>query len=335
MTDATTKAHALLNLIGDGNFYSGEALGQCLGVSRAAVWKRLEELKAAGVEVESVRGKGYRLLDGRPLLSKKNIQLYLAQQNAFSVDELHVDYVIDSTNRKLMRRIVENSHKPLRAVCVAEAQSAGQGRRGRQWQSPFGRNVYFSMSWPFSGGAASLSGLSLAVGVALIDALSAFDTNNIKLKWPNDVLLDNKKLAGVLIEIAGDAMGECHAIIGIGLNVAMPEEEMQSVDQPWTDLVSGLSVDPDIDRNSLIALLIQSLGKMLFEFENGGFAPFYEQWMSLNAHANKPVQLVSGNKITQGVMLGITPDGGVRLKLENNEEQVFIGGEISLRGSQA
>lgn len=335
MTDATTKAHALLNLIGDGNFYSGEALGQCLGVSRAAVWKRLEELKAAGVEVESVRGKGYRLLDGRPLLSKKNIQLYLDQQNAFSVDELHVDYVIDSTNRKLMRRIVENSHKPLRAVCVAEAQSAGQGRRGRQWQSPFGRNVYFSMSWPFSGGAASLSGLSLAVGVALIDALSAFDTNNIKLKWPNDVLLDNKKLAGVLIEIAGDAMGECHAIIGIGLNVAMPEEEMQSVDQPWTDLVSGLSVDPDIDRNSLIALLIQSLGKMLFEFENEGFAPFYEQWMSLNAHANKPVQLVSGNKITQGVMLGITPDGGVRLKLENNEEQVFIGGEISLRGSQA
>lgn len=335
MTDATTKAHALLNLIGDGNFYSGEALGQCLGVSRAAVWKRLEELKTAGVEVESIRGKGYRLLDGRPLLSKKNIQLYLDQQNAFSVDELHVDYVIDSTNRKLMRRIVENSHKPLRAVCVAEAQSAGQGRRGRQWQSPFGRNVYFSMSWPFSGGAASLSGLSLAVGVALIDALSAFDTNNIKLKWPNDVLLDNKKLAGVLIEIAGDAMGECHAIIGIGLNVAMPEEEMQSVDQPWTDLVSGLSVDPDIDRNSLIALLIQSLGKMLFEFENEGFAPFYEQWMSLNAHANKPVQLVSGNKITQGVMLGITPDGGVRLKLENNEEQVFIGGEISLRGSQA
>lgn len=335
MTDATTKAHALLNLIGDGNFYSGEALGQCLGVSRAAVWKRLEELKTAGVEVESIRGKGYRLLDGRPLLSKKNIQLYLDQQNAFSVDELHVDYVIDSTNRKLMRRIVENSHKPLRAVCVAEAQSAGQGRRGRQWQSPFGRNVYFSMSWPFSGGAASLSGLSLAVGVALIDALSAFDTNNIKLKWPNDVLLDNKKLAGVLIEIAGDAMGECHAIIGIGLNVAMPEEEMHSVDQPWTDLVSGLSVGPEIDRNSLIASLIQSLGKMLFEFESEGFAPFYEQWMLLNAHANKPVQLVSGNKITQGVMLGITPDGGVRLKLENNEEQVFIGGEISLRGSQA
>lgn len=332
MANAFSKAQALLSLLSDGKFCSGEALGQCLGVSRAAVWKRLEELKNIGVEVERVRGKGYRLVDGRPLLSSEKIQSLLSKENQAAIEELYVEYSIDSTNRFLARRINEKASEPTVAVCVAESQSAGQGRRGRQWQSPFGRNIYFSMTWPFSGGAASLSGLSLAVGVALVDALRCFDVSNVKLKWPNDILVDNKKLAGVLIEIAGDAMGECHAIIGVGLNVAMPQCEMKSVDQPWTDLVTSLGLAADVDRNMLVSSLISSLVSMLRKFEQAGFKPFQSQWLSLNAHANASIQLISGNNVVEGVMCGITSDGGVRLRSADGHEQVFVGGEISLRG---
>ncbi len=332
MTKVFSKAEALLSLLSDGAFYSGESLGQCLGVSRAAVWKRLEELKNIGVEVERVRGKGYRLVDGRPLLSSQKIRSRLSKEILENIDELHVEYSIDSTNRFLSRRVNENTSKPLIALCVAESQSAGQGRRGRQWQSPFGRNIYFSMAWPFSGGAASLSGLSLAVGVALVDALSCYDVSNAKLKWPNDILVENKKLAGVLIEIAGDAMGECHAIIGIGLNVAMPKSEMQSVDQPWTDLVSSLGVEPNVDRNVLVSSLIASLFPVLQKFEQHGFKPFQAEWLALNAHANKAIQLVSGKNVVEGVMCGVSSDGGVEIALADGKKQVFVGGEISLRG---
>lgn len=318
----------VLRLMSGGEYFSGEQLGALLGVSRAAVWKQLQLVDALGVSVERKRGRGYRLLRHLSLLDAEKILSFVDEGVKQQVSELVVEIELASTNKYLMDRCA-NRNSIHGVVVTAERQTAGRGRRGRQWHSPFAANVYVSIGWTFYQGVAAIEGLSLAVGVAICEALSFFGLNNVELKWPNDILVDGKKLGGVLIELAGDPAGECHVIVGLGLNVAMPNIGVENIHQPWVDMHScGINVD----RNRLMGQLLTRLIILLSGYEKDRFLLYREVWESLNAHKNQQVSLVTPVKSVTGLMLGVTNSGGLRLEVDG-EEQVFLGGEVSLRAS--
>lgn len=316
----------LLNLLADGQFHSGEELGELLGVSRAAVWKHLQKMASLGIHINSTKGRGYCIEGGLDLLSADAIKNITSCVDQFN---LHLDLLsgVDSTNSYLLR------HADLtRRVCVAEFQTQGRGRRGRTWVSPYAQNIYLSMGWGFDGGVAVIEGLSLAVGVAIAGALQKQGVDGIELKWPNDVLYRGKKLAGILIEMVGDPSGYCQVVIGVGVNVAMTELAADIIDQPWTDLRQIMAANnlPPIARNHLAAALITELSGLLMNYQQVGFSYYRQTWEGLSAYANKTVELHNGKQILKGIMLGVTSVGALRLQTENGEE-VFHGGELSLR----
>lgn len=322
---------ALLEYLADGEFHSGQELGEALGISRAAVWKQLQKLEALGLELQSVKGTGYRLEGGLELLSADRITQTLLPEAEELLKHLRIFSMIDSTNAEALRHV----HLGSGYVCTAELQTAGRGRRGRNWISPFAKNIYLSIGWTFNGGASQLEGLSLAVGVAIADVLTAFGFNDIQLKWPNDVLWRDRKLAGVLLEMTGDAAGVCHLVVGIGLNVAMPIKVAATIDQPWADLEAMLH-DPAapkrVGRNALIGALLSRLLPLLRDYPTQRFIAYRARWEKLNAHAGKTVELHTANQIVSGVQLGVDDSGALRL-LTQEGEQIFYGGEVSVRAA--
>lgn len=311
----------LIELLADGQSHSGEFLGQQLGVSRAAIWKMVQQLQAAGLAVESVRGRGYCVAGGINLLNASLITSQLSVAARHCVSRLDVMQQVGSTNTVLAGEPFGNG-----AVMLAEQQTAGRGRRGRNWLSPLASNLYLSVRWHFTAGIASLEGLSLAVGVALAEALSFHGVDNIELKWPNDLWLNGKKLGGVLVEIGGDVNGECYAIVGVGLNVSMPQGFAANIDQPWSDLASAGVKD---SRNDLAASLISHLIQLLSHYQRKGFNHYREAWLARNALANKLVN-VTGAEELAGRVSGITEAGGLILQTPKGE-QVVNGGEVSVR----
>jgi len=314
----------MLDLLADGQFHSGEELGLLLGVSRAAVWKHLQKLEGMGIKLLSVKGRGYCIDGGLDLLDLKKI----AEQIRSTLPiKLNLFHQIDSTNSYLMRH--EN---PALQVCLAESQSAGRGRRGRVWVSPFAQNIYCSIGWGFEGGVAALEGLSLAVGLVIVRALQRYGITGLELKWPNDVLYLNRKLAGVLIEIAGDPAGYCQVVVGVGINVAMGDDQDNAISQPWIDLRSILSQQglPSISRNQLVVTLIDEMVLVLNGYEKAGFSRYCAEWQSLNAHAGQMIELHNGNIVCSGVCVGVNEVGALLLETAQGRE-MFHGGEISLR----
>ena len=316
----------VLRLMSGGEYFSGEQLGELLGVSRAAVWKQLQLVDALGVPVERKRGRGYRLSRHLTLLDANNILSSVDEGTKQGVSELVVETELSSTNKYLMDLCV-NRDSIHGVVVTTERQTAGRGRRGREWYSPFAANVYLSIGWSFQQGIAAIEGLSLAVGVVICEALSFFGLDRVELKWPNDILVDGKKLGGVLIELAGDPAGECHVIVGLGLNVAMPSIGVDKIGQPWVDL-HGCGID--VDRNRLIGQLLIQLVGLLSGYEKDRFLTYRDAWERLNAHKNQSISLVTPAKSITGLMLGVTNSGGLRLEVDGGE-QVFLGGEVSLR----
>jgi BirA family biotin operon repressor/biotin-[acetyl-CoA-carboxylase] ligase len=217
---------------------------------------------------------------------------------------------------------VENGH-----TCLAEAQTAGRGRHGRKWISPYAASLYLSMHWSFSGGYSVLGGLSLAIGVAIVDALNQCGVQGIQLKWPNDIYAQGKKLAGVLIEVEGQIGSNCKAIIGVGLNVALPKN-VQIIDQPWIDLAQ--LTDPLINRNFLAGTLINELARSLTLFERDGLKPIISKWRALDIYANKAVKLIIGTQSITGINQGIDENGAILLETELGVK-AYHGGEISVR----
>lgn len=317
----------LLRLMADGQFHSGEEIGELMGISRAAVWKQLQKLEELGLAFESVKGKGYRLLDVLDFLDEEAIAACLADVQP--KPQIHIHDVIDSTNAELLRLLTQ-SPLPQQACCVlAEMQQAGRGRRGRQWVSPYGRNLYFSMLWSFERGMASLDGLSLLVGLCVLKAMQPRVLQTLQLKWPNDVLADRQKLAGILLEIVGDPTGLCHVVIGIGVNVNWQKDGRASgIDQPWTSL-SALAGQA-VERNSLVAALLRELLVVLPRFAQQGFAPFADAWQQHDAFAGQEVMLQSGEQVVLGVAAGVGEKGELKL-LTAQGVQLFHGGEVSLR----
>jgi BirA family transcriptional regulator, biotin operon repressor / biotin---[acetyl-CoA-carboxylase] ligase len=320
----TGSLKQILALLADGQFHSGEELGLLLGVSRAAVWKHLQKLEGLGIHLQSIKGRGYCIDGGLDLLDLEKINAHRDSPVPLS---LNLFPLLDSTNSYLMRH-----ESPARQVCLAESQSAGRGRRGRQWISPFAQNIYCSCGWGFEGGVATLEGLSLAVGVVIVRALQRHGVSGVELKWPNDVLYQKQKLAGILIEMRGDPAGYCEVIIGIGINVAMGSDQAQAICQPWIDLRTLLARQglPRITRNLLVATLLDELVLVLSDYERTGFARYCAEWGSLNAHAGQMVELRNGNFVHQGLCLGVNEVGALVLKTQQGRE-IFHGGEVSLR----
>jgi BirA family biotin operon repressor/biotin-[acetyl-CoA-carboxylase] ligase len=322
---------SLLTLLADGESHSGQELGEALGMSRAAVWKQLQKLELLGLELQSVKGKGYRLEGGLELLSADVIKQQLSSEAEKLLKQLDVFFTIDSTNAEALR----NVHRGSGYACTAELQTAGRGRRGRGWVSPFAKNIYLSLGWTFNGGAPQLEGLSLAVGVVIADVLNAFGLDDVQLKWPNDVLWREQKLAGVLLEMTGDVAGVCHVVVGVGLNVAMPVNAATAIGQPWTDIqtmLHGTAASKSVGRNALISELLSQLLPLLRDYPAHRFAAYRSRWEALNAHAGKIVELQTANSIINGVLLGVNNAGALRL-LTQNEEQVFYGGEVTVRAA--
>nr|CAI78675.1 Biotin-(acetyl-CoA carboxylase) ligase [uncultured Gammaproteobacteria bacterium] len=325
----------LILQLADGQFHSGTALGQQTGRTRTAVWKAIRSLQQNGLSIYSVRGKGYRLAEAVELLNREEILTLLneveVRKNAPKyLQQLDVFYDIESTNAYLLD-VAKKSPQTAHA-CLAEQQSSGRGRRGRHWISPFGGNLYFSLLWQFSAGASQLGGLSLAVAVAVMRVLAALGLRSAGVKWPNDILVNGKKLAGILLEVSGEAAGPCAVVIGVGLNVRGGGQAMSALDQPWTDLETGLG--KPVSRNHLASQLICHLIDVLREFETGGLSPFLKEWAIYDVFADSKVVLNTPQGNIHGIARGVDETGALIL-VTTEGVQRYHSGEVSLRAVPA
>jgi len=320
---------AILNTLNNSGFISGQLLAEQLGISRAAVSKHIQSLQEMGLDIFKVNGKGYRLNNAVSLLNESVIADYYQALGA-NTAQIEVQPIIDSTNSELMRRITAKQTVDSGTVIVAEMQQAGRGRRGRVWQSPFGANLYYSYYWRLDDGLQAAMGMSVAVGLAVYDTLKALYQLEIELKWPNDIYLNKEKLAGVLVELDGQPQGPCQLVIGIGINLQMPESASQHIDQAWTDLSQHTS---QLDKNKLVAHLTNHLEQRLTQYSETGLVEMYQQWNTLDAFAGQCVELNTGHRSWRGICEGIDMQGGIRIR-QDGEAKSYYGGEISLRKAQ-
>ncbi|RNF48529.1 biotin--[acetyl-CoA-carboxylase] ligase [Marinomonas hwangdonensis] len=313
---------AVLALLSDNQFHSGEELGATLGVTRAAVWKQLKKLESIGVTVHSVKGRGYRLPSTMELLSEDALRL----NGLPSSVNLQLAFETESTNGDAKRYLAQGL--PLPALFAVERQTQGKGRRGRQWESGVAKNITCSFVWRFENGPSVIEGLSLAVGVAVARVLKKVGIPNPGLKWPNDVQVDGQKMCGILLEMVAD-QDVCHVIIGVGLNVEMDSAVMAHVDQPWTDLVSRLPNRPS--RNHILAELSKELIEVCQRFEDGnGMKHFRHQWQAYDVLFNQAITVSTVSQQRQGIARGIDDKGALILE-ENGKLEALHGGEISVR----
>ncbi len=318
-------AHRVLKLLAGGEFRSGEALARALDVSRATVWHAVRELSAAGLEVYKVRGRGYRLPQPLTLLDREGIGHRLG--NLARCFALEIVDSVDSTNTLLMKRAQAGERTA--TVIAAEWQSSGRGRQGRPWQAGIGGALTFSLLWRFAQGAGFVAGLSLAVGVALTRALEKHGVAGAGLKWPNDVVWSGRKLAGILIEMQGDALGPGLAVIGIGLNVRLSEAVRSRIDQEATDLETACG--RVLDRNEVFALLLAELWSVLEAFAREGFAPLRSEWERRHTHQDRPVTVIlPDGRRESGIARGVAEDGALLVETRAGVRR-YHSGAISLR----
>ncbi len=317
----------LLRELADGRFHSGQDLATVIGVSRAAVWKQVRGLENEfGLTIHAVRRRGYRLAAPLDLLAPERLAAELRPASRASLEVLHFYFSVPSTNLCAMEDLPTESGKA--RVWLAEHQAAGRGRRGRRWVSPFGQSICLSLAWRFDLPMAELAGLSLAAGAAVAEGLARLGMEGHVLKWPNDVLLDDKKLSGILVEVTGETEGPASAVIGVGANVRLLEPEATDIDQPWTDLHrAGLMM---VSRNQIAGVLIDGLIEACQSFASDGFAPFVSRWQRYDRLFGERVRLTRGDQASEGVYLGITPRGTLLLEGERGCTE-HSAGEVSLR----
>ncbi|TKB45491.1 bifunctional biotin--[acetyl-CoA-carboxylase] ligase/biotin operon repressor BirA [Thalassotalea mangrovi] len=314
----------LIRRLADGNFVSGQVLADALGVSRTAISKHIQTLTEMGLDIFKVHGKGYRLASPINLLQAPQIQHYLKSLGSNNLVEVHT--IIDSTNSYLMRRLpnqVINGQ-----ACVAEYQSAGRGRRGKNWVSPFASHLYLSMYYSLEQGVAAAMGLSVVIGLAVADVLEKHYRVSAQLKWPNDIYINGQKIAGILVELEGQPTEAGHSVIGLGLNIQMPQALATSIDQPWTDLAQHVSTP--IDRNLLVAQLITQFNRRLAQHQQFGLNPMLSDWLRRDVFLNQAVEIISGSQTNRGICRGINASGALLLEVDGKVKPIY-GGEVSLR----
>ncbi|ARU87032.1 bifunctional biotin--[acetyl-CoA-carboxylase] ligase/biotin operon repressor BirA [Pseudomonas sp. M30-35] len=313
----------LLRLLQDGRFHSGEALGEALGISRSAVWKQLQVLEAEfGLSIHKVRGRGYQLQNPLILLDQQRLSASHAAQG-WPVTVLQS---VDSTNAEVLRLLAAGESAPF--VLLAEQQTAGRGRRGRTWVSPFAENMYYSLIIRIDGGMRQVEGLSLVVGLALLKAIEQLGISNAGLKWPNDVLVEGQKIAGILLEMSGDPGDVCHVVIGVGVNVNMKMVGADVITQAWTSLSNVLG--RSVDRNQLVEFFSVHLQRYIDVHMRNGFAALQTEWQDNHLWQGRMATLTAGQTPIKGEILGVDATGAIRLRVDG-EERSFSGGELSLR----
>ena len=316
----------VIEQLSDGQFHSGETIGDLLGVSRTAVSQYIRDVQKLGIDVFRVTGKGYRLQSPLQLIELSSIQAYCADKDheASSID---VERVVGSTNDVIKERLQQLT-LPNGYTVFAEAQTEGRGRRGKRWISPFGTNLYMSIYWRLDQGMSAAMGLSLALGTAVAQVISDFGVPNVELKLPNDLLVDGKKISGILVELEGQALGVAHAIIGIGVNLTMPSQWQQEIDQPWTDISHHLGAS--FSRNQLAAMLLVKCRECLAEYELNGLTSFIARWQQFDRLQGQPVRIIMGNREIDGIAAGIDETGAI-LVTRNGTTERYHAGEVSLR----
>jgi len=330
----TPLGFSLLRQLADGAFHSGEDLAAKVGLTRARVSQVLKDAEAAGLALERMKGRGYRLLEAPDFLDAKKVRTHLAvlAETSDVALPLAIEVVdqIESTSSELMRRAQRRDVH--RSALAAEWQTAGRGRRGRAWTAIAGGSLTFSLGWKFEQGAGFLAGLSLAVGVAVVHALEAEGFRGVALKWPNDLIHRHMKLGGILIELNGDALGPTTTVIGVGLNVRLPPAARMDIPVPVTDLASVAGKKaPPIERNRLLARLLAELARVLDLYAREGFAPFAAEWQHRHAYQGKPVRLLlPDGAVVTGKVAGVDASGALVLA-DGPRRTRFLSGEITLR----
>ncbi len=330
----TTLGFSLLRQLADGEFHSGEDLAAKVGLTRARVSQVLKDAGTAGLALERVKGRGYRMLEPPDFLDAPTVRTRLVEQATKRGIPLPIAIEvvdqIESTSSELMRRAQRRDVHQV--ALAAEWQTAGRGRRGRAWTAIAGGSLTFSLGWKFEQGAGFLAGLSLAVGVAVVRALEAEGFKGVALKWPNDLIHRHLKVGGILIELNGDALGPTTTVIGAGLNVRIPPDARKDILVPITDLASiaGRKAQP-IDRNRLFATLLAELATVLDLYAKDGFAPFVAEWQRRHAYQGKAVRLLlpDGASVT-GKVAGVDASGALVLA-DGPRRARFLSGEITLR----
>ena len=324
MSEQWIRKRQILTLLtaarGNGGFVSGESMAESLGISRSAVSKHVDALETYGVGVYSVKGKGYKLETPITLINEAKL-IEAIDNRCFYFDETL------STNGFMLSHANELERGD---ICVAEYQSAGRGRRGRTWVSPYGNHLYCSLFWRLNQGMAQAMGLSLVVACSLVEVLKRFDVPDVGVKWPNDIYLNHKKLAGILVEMTGQADSECNLVIGIGINMSMSSSQADLIDQPWSDL-THLETMPD--KTELLIALQQQLKSDLSLFEKQGLTAFLVRWQAVDLFNNQTVKLLIADKVIEGICRGIDEQGALLLD-DNGVVTAYVGGEISLRMSR-
>lgn len=321
------NAHTLaaLRMLSSGALCSGETIADQLGVTRATVSNALKDAEALGLDIEKVRGSGYRLLHPPVWLDAKSIANRVSTQLGRKLPVTILD-AVDSTNTYMLNRAGEGAQSG--SVVIAELQTGGKGRRGRRWFTGLGGAITLSLLWRFEQSVAELSGLSLAVGLAVASALRGTGAMDVGVKWPNDIVVGDRKLGGILIELQGDALGPTAAVIGIGINVKLADALRNQIDQPVVDLAT---IQSSVDRNDIAAAMLIQLARTLEHFSKEGFAviePDYRKFHVLH-DVDVTVHLPDGEKVF-GRVQGTASDGALLLKV-GREIVRFHGGEVSVR----
>jgi len=320
------QRYKLLRLLADGHFHSGRELGTSLGISRGAVWKHLKSLSNLDIDIHAVPGRGYQLALPIDLLSKELILSSMKADSRKLVAGLEIFDEIDSTNTYLMQKAMTGITSGY--ICMAESQHAGRGRHGQKWVSPYARNIYLSVLWNFPMGPDSLAGLGLAVGVGIMRSLHEFGVHDAGLKWPNDIIWNGAKLAGILLEMTGTSSSNCCVVIGIGLNVNMSAGFSEQIDRPWTDLNTIL--EKKFSRNVISASLVQHVLKALIDFEKHGLPPFLDEWRNHDIVTGKKVTIQLPNSELNGIGHGIDDNGAILIE-DGDHLHRFYSGEVKLQ----
>jgi BirA family biotin operon repressor/biotin-[acetyl-CoA-carboxylase] ligase len=316
----------LLGLLASGAELSGSAAAAKLGITRAAVWKQIEQLRAHGLPIRAEAGRGYRLDAPIELLDLAQIESAIPSNLRARVGTIEVLWQIDSTSSELSRRTAITTSP---CACLAEIQTRGRGRRGRAWQTPLAGGIALSFLRGFDGGMAELAGLSLVAGIAVLRAFADCGIDGAALKWPNDLVADGCKLGGILVELGGDALGPCHAIVGIGINLRMPAEHGETIDQPWTD-VAALTAGKVPARNVLAGRILGRLADALETFAAEGFAAFEPEYAQHDALRGREVMISNVGKPFAAIADGVTRRGALRILCDGIAREVDSG-EVSVR----
>ena len=317
----------LLQQLADGRFYSGQDLADRYGVSRMTISNAIRRLKNTGIGIDALPGRGYRLRQRIELLHDRAILGSLDTETKAHISGLEVFSQIDSTNSYLLREASKGA--PSGRVCLAELQTSGKGRRGRGWVSPFGLNLYLSILWRFENCSGPMAGLSLLIGVGLATVLESLGVEPMTLKWPNDLVHAEKKLGGILLEMAGEVDGRCYVVVGVGINFDMPHQHAKAIAQPWTDLTRILS-GPVPSRNVVAARVIESIVATIHRFERDGLQGLSSEWRRYDCTAGRLVALHTPTGIQRGYGSGVDELGRFILETDG-KRRAYASGEVSLR----